>query len=319
MKRLLLAFLCSLPLVLVSRAAMADNAVALAVQRLHLSPQQLLSLRDFLGAFNRGLAVDSSGNGLFVLRDEHSMAYAGEFLLRTDGSGTLTVDRVTGPATLDATHEVQVPLRLDAKARLQASAALSESQALAPNGAAEASPPLEHVSGAAPTSAMQPATLLQSRAVFFRDGSGYTASIRAAIPAALNAAAQLRIVERYYAPIKSDGKDAWRPATVELDGDVTLSFAELESRYGCAAPGPCAKRGSLPAAANLHVIRWGRQNITSVPVTLMAQLGPAPETTPVPAPGDMAAPQQSRPGQPPEQRPESPDTAPETPQNSNGI
>jgi hypothetical protein len=307
--------LCGFPLLVVSHAAMAENAVALAVQRLHLSPQQLLSLRDFLGAFNRGVAVDSSGNGLFVLRDVHSMAYAGEFLLRTDAGGTLTVDRMTGPATLDAAREVQVPLRLDAKARLQASAALSESQALPANGTTQAGPPLQQISGGALTSAAQPATILQSRAVFFRDGSGYTASVRAVIPATPSPVAPLRVIERYYASIKSDGKQAWRPATVEVDGDVVVAFTDLEKRYGCAAPGPCAARGKLPAAANLHVIRWGRQDITGVPVTLMAQLGPAAQTVPAPAPGDMAAPQQSAPDQPPE----APDTGQEAPQNSNGI
>ena len=309
MKRLLPALLCGFPLLVVSPAAMAENAVALAVQRLHLSPQQLLSLRDFLGAFNRGVAVDSSGNGLFVLRDAHSMAYAGEFLLRTDSSGTLTVDRMAGPATLDAAREVQVPLRLDAKARLEASAALSESQAFPENGTTQAGPPLQQISGAAPTSAAQPANLVQSRAVFFRDGSGYTATLRAVIPAGQ---APLRVTERYYGPIKSDGKQAWRPVTVEVDGDVTLTFSEVETRYGCTAPGPCKTRGSLPAAANLHVIRWGRQNITGVPTTLMAQLAPTPETVPAPAPGDPARPQQPAPDR------ETPND-PETPQNSNGI
>src|SRR5205085_150224 len=144
--------------------------------------------------------------------------------------------------------------------------------------------------------------------------SGYTASVRAVIPATKGHAQSLRIVQRYYAPIKSDGKEAWRPATVEVGGDVAIAFADLETRYGCAAPGPCDVR--VPPAANPHVIRWGRQGITGVPVTLMAQLAPAyAPTVPSPATPDMAAPQQSTPTEPANPSNMSPDT----PQDSNGM
>lgn len=317
MKKLPRAFLCGVALLAFVPTAQAENAVAMAVQRLHLSPQQLLSLRDFLGPFNRGVAVEGSGNGLFVLRDARSMAYAGEFLLRTDANGPLTVDRVSGPATLDSAREVQVPLKLDTKARLQATAALADAQALAAGGMTQSALPAQDLAGAALTNAGQPASILQSRAVFFHDGSGYTASVRAAVPAAHGPVPLLRIIERYYAPIKSDGKEAWRSATVEADGDVPLGFADLESRYGCATPGPCAIRGRLPAAANLHVIRWGRQSIAAVPATLLVQLAvpqnvPAPDN---PSPPEATAPQTSQSETPP--APEG--TSPDTPQDPNGL
>jgi hypothetical protein len=136
LRKTLLAALCGT--ILSVHHAAAENAVAQAVQKLHLSPQQLLSLRDFLGPFNRGTDVESSGTGLFVLRDARSMAYTGEFSLRVGGDGSLQVDRVSGPATLDSTRDVRLPLRLDAKARAQVMAALAGSQLLIPRTAAAA-------------------------------------------------------------------------------------------------------------------------------------------------------------------------------------
>jgi hypothetical protein len=319
-KKLLPAALCGVSLSLSSVAA-ADNAVAPAVQRLHLSPQQLLSLRDFLGSFNHGLAVEASGNGLFVLRDARSMAYAGEFALRTDGSGTLTVDRINGPATLNMGRNVQVPMRLDAKARLQATATLSGSQALSAEVTGSTGLPAQQVAGAALIDSAQAASVLQLRAVFFRDGSGYTAALRAQLGQAHSGPPTLlRIAERYYAAITSDGKQAWRTAIAEIDGDVALGFAELESRYSCPSLGACVTRSILPVPASPHVIRWGRQDIASVPVTLLAQLAPTPQTLAAPDAAAPAAPDASAPQTPAPDIPPAPgDTTLETPPHPNGA
>ncbi|HEY1961570.1 MAG TPA: hypothetical protein VGG69_04045 [Rhizomicrobium sp.] len=315
-KKLLSAVLCGLPLLFASTATLAENAVAAAVQRLHLSPQQLLSLRDFLGATNHGVAVEASGNGLFVLRDTQSMAYVGEFSLRTDANAALIIDRVGGQAMLDAAREVVVPLRLDAKAVAQAAAALADSQAHSANSETQTALPQQQISGATPTNTRPAAGILQSRGVFFRDGSGYATSVRFSIPAAAGSPALLRVVQRYYALIKSDRKVAWRPATVEVGGDVALAFADLETRYACPAPGPCTIRGKLPTPSNLHTIRWGRQSIAAVPLTLMAQMAPPLQTSSAPdgAPGETA------PQMPPEDpTPEPTEPLPDTPQHPSGT
>jgi hypothetical protein len=101
-----------------------------------------------------------------------------------------------------------------------------------------------------------------------------------------------------------------------VDGEVPLGFADLETRYGCAAPGQCTIRGRLPAAANLHVIRWGRQSIAAVPVTLMAQLVPPPQNVPA---SDNPSPPEATTSQPPQPAaPPAPAEA-DTPQEPNGM
>lgn len=300
MRKTLLAALCGT--VLSVHPAAAENAVAQAVQKLHLSPQQLLSLRDFLGPFSRGTDVESSGPRLFVLRDARSMAYAGEFSLRVGGDGSLQVDRVRGPATLDSAHDVRLPLRLDAKSRAQVMAALAGSQLLVPRSAIAApstpSPmanaataplplmPDEEIAGVNLTDAKAAASITQSRAVFFRDGSGLVHTVRAQLASTGAAAAPLRIADRYYAAIQSDGTRAWRSSVVEIDTDVQIAFADLELRYACPAGAACRPRGPAPASNGLHLIRWGRQLIAAVPPALMAQMAAPPAVAQPSAPQD---------------------------------
>ena len=290
MRKTLLAALCGT--ILSVHHAAAENAVAQAVQKLHLSPQQLLSLRDFLGPFNRGTDVESSGTGLFVLRDARSMAYTGEFSLRVGGDGSLQVDRVSGPATLDSTRDVRLPLRLDAKARAQVMAALAGSQLLIPRTAAAAPPspspmantataplplmPDEEIAGFGLTDAKAAGSITQSRAVFFRDGSGLVHTVRAQLASSGTTPAPLRIADRYYSAIQSDGTRAWRSSVVEIGSDVQIGFADLELRYACSSGTACRPRGPAPASNGVHLIRWGRQLIAAVPPALMAQMTPPP-------------------------------------------
>ncbi|HEY1638664.1 MAG TPA: hypothetical protein VGF62_09080, partial [Rhizomicrobium sp.] len=84
MRKYRVVFLCGALMWPISAAFAAQNVVGQAVQRLHLSAQQLLSLRDFLGPFNRGTDVDAAEDGLFILRDAATMAYVGEFSLRVN-------------------------------------------------------------------------------------------------------------------------------------------------------------------------------------------------------------------------------------------
>jgi hypothetical protein len=306
LRKTLLAALCGT--VLSIHPAAAENAVAQAVQKLHLSPQQLLSLRDFLGPFSRGTDVESSGTGLFVLRDARSMAYTGEFSLRAGGDGSLQVDRVSGPATLDLAGDVRLPLRLDAKSRAQVMAALAGSQLLVPTSAATAPPspspmmnaataplplmPDEEIAGVKLTDVKATGSITQSRAVFFRDGSGLVHTVRAQL-ASTDAAptpAPLRIADRYYSAIQSDGTRAWRSSVVEIDTDVQIGFADLELRYACPPGVACSPRGPAPASNGLHLIRWGRQFIAAVPPALMAQMSPPPAVPAASLPAAVAQP-----------------------------
>jgi hypothetical protein len=305
LRKTLLAALCGT--VLSVTHAAAENAVAQAVQKLHLSPQQLLSLRDFLGPFNRGTDVESSGAGLFVLRDARSMAYTGEFSLRVSGDGSLQVDRVSGPATLDSAHDVRLPLRLDAKSRAQVMVALAGSQLLVPRTATAAplspSPmanastaplplmPNEEIAGVNLTDAKATGSITQSRAVFFRDGSGLAHTVRTQLASsATPTPAPLRIADRYYSAIQSDRTRAWRSSLVEIDTDVQIAFADFELRYACPMGAACRPRGPAPASNGLHLIRWGRQLIAAVPSALMAQMAAPAGVPPASPPGAVAQP-----------------------------
>lgn len=308
LRKTLLAALCGT--VLSVHPAAAENAVAQAVQKLHLSPQQLLSLRDFLGPFSRGTDVESSAAELFVLRDARSMAYTGEFSLRVGGDGSLQVDRVSGPATLDSTRDVRLPLRLDAKSRAQVMAALAGSQLLVPRSATGAPPspspmanattaplPLmadEEISGLNLTDAKAGGSITQSSAVFFRDGSGLVHTVRAQLTSTAPASPPLRIADRYYSAIQSDGTRAWRSSVVEIDTDVQIAFADLELRYACPAGATCRPHGPAPASNGLHLIRWGRQLIPAVPPALMAQMAAAPAVPAANTPAVVAQPSAPR-------------------------
>ena len=261
-----------------NQATAAQSAVAQAVQRLHLSAQQLLSLRDFLGPFSRGTDIEASGDGLFVVRDTATMAYSGELSLRVSSDGRLQVDRVGGHAKLDNSHVVMLPLRLTAKARADAMAALANSDAAKP----------EHRVSAEAMNSIEPARVLpypavaaakltdaiahnmtQSRAEFWPDGSGWSATVRFQTG---TAASSLGMTERFFSPIRADATKVWRDSVVEIAGDVKLNFPDFESRYACAPTGGCADAKTLSPERGLHVIRWSKSLIAAIPPSLMAQL-----------------------------------------------
>jgi hypothetical protein len=317
-RKTLLAALCGA--VLSVSPAAAENAVAQAVRKLHLSPQQLLSLRDFLGPFNRDTDVESSTADLFVLRDARSMAYAGQFSLRIGGDGTLQVDRVSGPATLDSAHDVRLPMRLDAKSRAQVRAAMAGSQLLSPRTATAVPPtpspmanaataplplmPDEDIAGVNLIDPKAAGAITQSRAVFFHDGSGVVHTVRAQLASTAGGStpAPLRITDRYYSAIQSDGTRAWRSSVLEIASDVQIAFADLELHYSCSAAAACRPRGPAPASNELHLIRWGRQLIAAVPSTLLAQMASPPAARAASTPAAVAqpsVPQEGETAQPP--------------------
>ncbi len=287
MRRISVAFVCGALIWPASGAFGAENVVAQAVQRLRLSPQQLLSLRDFLGPFNRGTEVESSNGGFFVLRDATTMAYVGEFSLRVSSNGRLDVDRIGGPARLDTLHSVALPLRLTDKARVQAMATLANSDVTEP-GSPVTPEKMEHVEPvpALPSLSLAAANLTdaaalgglsQSRAEFWPDGSGWSASVRFQ-----GGAPRMRMTERFFAPIRADATQVWRDNVVEIDGDVKLGFAEFEAHYACAAGAVCNLR-SIAAESGLHVIRWRKTLISAVPPTFVAKIAAPVIAAPVPA------------------------------------
>lgn len=306
------AALCAIVLPLHSSLA-AVNVVGQAVQKLHLSPQQLLSLRDFLGAFNRGAQIEATGDNVFILRDAASMRYAGEFALTVLADGSLQIDRITGPARLVRERSVLVPLRLNPKSRAQVTAALAGSQLLGRSAGtsqeddATAQPavvlPQQPMAGLALTETKTGGVLAESRAVFFRDGSGWSRSLRLWL--ALDGAQvdSVRVADRFYPAIRSDGANVWRDSTIEIDSDLKIGFGELQARYACVSPSACpAQRAVAPTA--FHFLRWGKQRVAAVPPLLLAQLAPATEPAPVQpdiaAPVPKPAPESAPPSSPPD-------------------
>ena len=291
MRKTVPAALAAVALLPAMPAQSAENPVGAAVRDLHLTPAQLLSLRDFLGGFSRAVQVDAAEGGLFILRDQGSMAYAGEFALRVRGDGALQVDRIAGPATLDLSRTVQLPVRLLAKARAQVLADVANSQMLRPPAAAASEPadappapatlPQPQLAGLKRVSGGGDTALFEARAIFFPDGSGMVAQVHAnatasAAPTAGTPAAPMRIAVRYYPALRSDGARVWRDAVTEFDSDVPLRLDDLEARFACAGSGACAPPHGLPVATAFHMIRWRHQLIAAVPPTLLAQLTPPP-------------------------------------------
>jgi hypothetical protein len=281
-------------------AASAENPVAREVQKLQASAQQLLSLRDFLGPLNRGVEMESSGSGVFVVRDAASMAYSGEFRIRTGSQGSIEVERVTGPAIFDDSRSVRVPsLRLDAKARAQVAAILVGSQlqaALSSPGpatnliaSASVSSPLQNpVSGLRLTTANIAGPISQYRAVFFRDGSGYVQGFRTEVPQAGSLSPALRVANTYYTAVRTDGAQVWREAIVEAEGDAQLSLTDLESHCSCPAGEDCRTAERWLLSTGLHIVKRSHQLVSSVPPQLLAQMSasgllPAPGTAPAAA------------------------------------
>ena len=281
MRKISIGFLCCAAMALSAHAAGAVSAVGQAVQRLHLSPQQLLSLRDLLGSVERSAQVEAAGEGLFVLRDPVSMAYAGEFSLNVGEDGMLTVDRVSGPATLDASQSVLLPIRPNPKSRAQVTTALAGSQVMGTDPAnPQALPPAlpeERIAALKFTDAKAAAPIAETRAVFFRDGSGVVRTVRAPqLATAAGTPAPLRISDRYFSAIKSDGTHVWRDNVVEIASDVAMTLSDLEVRRACPLNGPCNVHAAAGSLRGFHLIRWQHQLIAAVPPSLLAQLAPAP-------------------------------------------
>lgn len=287
MRKTLIGILWCAAMALSAPAPGAISAVGQAVQRLHLSPQQLLSLRDVLGGIERGAQVEASGVDLFILRDPGSMAYAGEFSLNVGEDGTLTVDRVSGPATLDASQSVLLPIRLNPKSRAQVTAALAGSQVMATDPANPQDLPAlpeERIAALKFTDAKAAAPVAETRAVFFRDGSGMVRTFRAPQTTAATTPAPLRISDRYFSAVKSDGMHVWRDNVVEIDSDVAMTLTDLLARGACPLNGPCNVHTPAVSLRGFHLIRWQHQLIAAVPPSLLAQLAPAPAPqTTVPA------------------------------------
>ena len=265
-------------MVVCGRAAGAIGVVGQAVQRLHLSPQQLLSLRDVLGGVERGVRVEASGEGLFVLRDPVSMAYVGEFSVRVSADGALKIDRVSGPATLDTSQVLVLPIPLNPKSRAQIRAALAGSQVLETDPANPQPPalPENRIAVLKLIDSQGSGPISQTRAIFFRDGSGVMWTIHAPqTSGAGTPPAPIRISERYFSAVKSDGTHAWRDNVVEIASGAALVLSELEA-HACPESGPCNTRRPAAAADGFHFIRWQHQLIAAVPPSLLAQLAPAP-------------------------------------------
>ncbi|HEY8696187.1 MAG TPA: hypothetical protein VIM02_01100 [Rhizomicrobium sp.] len=296
MRKTLTAALGGTALLCSGQALAAGNSVAQAIQKLHLSAQQLLSVRDFLGTFARGTDIEASGSGLFILRDSASMNYSGEFSLSANADGSVEIERVSGPATLDASRAVTLPLKLDRKSTAQALKALGNSPALVPKPSAAPPPGTTQPIEAAPAPALAPSLpppqlarlkltnpqatgiVSQARATFFRDGSGYAHSFRAQIPATDLVSTPLRVSDKYFAPVQSDGVKVYRAAIVEIDSDLQIALADLETRYGCDAATCKPVHGARPVSNGNHFIKWTRVLVASVPAPLLAQIAPPPAT-----------------------------------------
>lgn len=267
MRKALFAALCGLAALNSTFVNAAPNAMGQAIQNLHLSPQQLLSLRDFLGGFDRGVDLEADGVNHFVLRDAASKAYAGELLLQVGNDGVLQVDRVSGPARLNAQRTVLLPLHMDSKTRAQLAQALLGSQLVAPS--ASTAGPQNTVAGLDPSNSAAFGAIVESRGVFFRDGSGSVRTVRTTLgPSPLPA----RIADRFLSPIKSDGKQVWRDSVIQVDAILQMAFADLQAR-ACSADS-CKPAARTPAPDSRHVIRWNRQLIAAVPASLLAQMMP---------------------------------------------
>lgn len=299
MRTIIAAALCGVALGAVEPTS-AGNSVAQAIQKLHLSAQQLLSVRDFLGPFGRGTDIEASGTNLFVLRDSASMNYSGEFSIHSDPDGSVEIERVAGPATLDFSRSVTLPLKLDRKSRAQVLKSMAGAQAIAPAapslvpaGAMDTivpsgSPPpavlpAEQVAGLKVTNPQATGAVSQAKATFYRDGSGYVRSFRAQIPATDLASTPLRVSDKYFSPVQSDGVKVYRAAVVEVDSDIQIAFADLEMRYGCDLSACKPPHGSAPVSNGNHLIKWSRVLVAAVPAQLLAQIAPPPAPSPPPS------------------------------------
>ena len=319
------------------RSALAENAIAQEVQKLQASAPQLLSLRDFLGPLNREFDVEASGAGVFILRDASSMAYGGEFTIRQGPQGSIEIERVTGAAALDNTRAVKLPaLRLDSKARAQVAAGFAGSQMagrLSAGGAetdrasAPATPPVPSqmlISALRMIGPNGTGLISQSKAVFFRDGSGYVQGFRAQLMQTASLSPVLRVADAYYSAIKGDGAHVWRDAIVEAGGDAQLSVSDLELHCSCPMGADCKTAERWLLSSGVHVIKRSHQLVSSVPPQLLSQMAPAvPPVAPISAAAGApqkpaaSAPGAGRPSSTTDARPSQPATPNAPPEDDN--
>jgi hypothetical protein len=126
------------------------------------------------------------------------------------------------------------------------------------------------------TNATATGAISQAKATFYRDGSGYVRSFRAQIPATDLASTPLRLSDKYFSAVQSDGVKVYRAAIVEVDSDIQIAFADLEMRYGCDLSACKPARGSAPVSNGNHLIKWSRVLVAAVPAQLLAQIAPPP-------------------------------------------
>ena len=316
-----------------STQAAEETTIADALDKLQLTPQQLVSLREFFGQFGRDDKVfgATSGDGTTVLdlRDPTSNQSVGQLIMRTNADGSVSLARLTGAAHFDYTRLVVLPLFADSKKRNEIAAALSVSEAGALDSAAPTAPlPFQNsqklmrvaLNPDASTDAenlnqISQAQISQSQATFFRDGSGFVSGMRATVVAAdspkQSSAPTLHIFGRYLSKLESDGLRLFRAKTVELAGDARLSFDDFETKLACGTPGHCGTVWSMTApdvASSLHVMRRVNATVPRAPLDLITSMAPA-----LPQPALTSAPSS------PANQPQGPVTAVITPPSQHAV
>jgi hypothetical protein len=274
-----------------------ETTIADAIDRLQLTPQQLLSLQEFFGQFGRDDkafgTTSSDGTTVLDLRDPQTNQSVGELIMRPNGDGSVSVARLSGAAQFDAAHLVVLPLFADAKKRNEIAAALSASAAGTPPALTTAA-----VMPPAPLPFLQTQKLLrvvpvsdpsdesqnqisQAQATFFPDGSVFANGVRATVVATDapkgTRVPTLHVFGRYLSKLESDGLRIFRAKTVELAGDVGMSFNDFETKLACDVPGHCsALWGTIAPAfvSSLHVMRHANVTVPRAPLDLITALAP---------------------------------------------
>ncbi|MBI3677155.1 MAG: hypothetical protein HY243_11140 [Proteobacteria bacterium] len=278
-----------------SAQAAEETTIADALDKLQLTPQQLVSLREFFGQFGRDDKVfgTTSGDGTTVLdlHDPSTNQSVGQLIMRTNADGSVSLARLTGAAHFDYTRLVVLPLFADAKKRDEIAAALAASEAGAVDSVAPTAPLPFQQTQKLMRVALNPdnsadtenlSQISQAQATFFRDGSGFVSGMRAAVVVAdapkKTLAPALHIFGRYLSKLESDGLRLFRAKTVELAGDARLSFDDFETKLACSTPGHCGTVWSMTApdvASSLHVMRRVNATVPRAPLDLISSMAPA--------------------------------------------
>lgn len=277
-----------------------ETTIADALDQLQLTPQQIVSLREFFGQFGRDSKIfgTTTGDGTAVLdlRDPKTNDRLGQLIMRINADGSVSVARLSGDAKFDSAHAVVLPLFADSKKRDEIKLAMATSAAGTVNPETPTAPlpfmqtqrlmrvtlnPPDPKGIKSPATIITASIITQAQATFFPDGSGFASGIRAT---ALGADAPkdvrvptLHLFGRYLSKLESDGLRVFRAKTVELAGDVAMSFDAFEARLACAAPGRCGAVWSLAApdiASSLHVMRKENATVPRAPLDLVTSLAP---------------------------------------------